>query len=164
MSLAARTREAVADRPFLVDALRAGVVNYTAVARFLDVEGDVDAVATALRRFADELPPYETAEREARVTMEGGLGEVADHGDALFVVGDTALAPTGGSLQGVLATGDVDAAALAAVLRQLSTAGVTVEAAGTAGDVLLVVVDRRSGADAVRTVEGTLEAVPNRDH
>jgi hypothetical protein len=164
MSLAARTREAVADRPFLVDALRAGVANYTAVARFLDVDGDVDAVATALRRFADELPAYETAGRETRVTMESGLGEVTDRDDALLVVGDSALAPTDGPLRGVLATGDVDAAALATVLRGLAAADVPVKAAGTAGDALLVVVNRRDGADAVRTVEGALGAVPNRDH
>jgi hypothetical protein len=164
MSLAARTREAAADRPFLVDALGAGVVNYTAAARFLDVDGDVDAVATALRRFADELPAYETEGRETRVTMQSGLGEVADPDDALLVVGDSALAPTGGSLRGVLATGHVDAPALATVLRRLSAANVSVEAAGTAGDALLVVVDSRDGADAVRTVEDALDAVPNRDH
>lgn len=164
MSLAARTREAAADRPFLVDALGAGVVNYTAAARFLDVDGDVDAVATALRRFADELPTYETEARETRVTMQSGLGEAADSEDALLVVGDSAIAPTGGSLRGVLVTGDVDHAALATVLRCLSTADVPVEAAGTAGDALLVVVDRHAGADAVRTVEDALEAVPTRDH
>jgi hypothetical protein len=164
MSLAARTREAAADRPFLVDALGAGVVNYTAAARFLDVDGDVDAVATALRRYADELPTYETEGRETRVTMQSGLGHAADPEDALLVVGDSALGPTGGSLRGVLATGDVGPAALATVLRRLSTADVPVEAAGTAGDALLVVVDRRAGADAVRTVEDAVEAVPARDH
>src|SRR6056297_2372029 len=55
MSVAAATREAVRDRPALYDALRAGVVNYTAAADALDVDGDREAIATALRRFAAEL-------------------------------------------------------------------------------------------------------------
>ena len=59
MSLASETRDAVRARPFLYDALRAGVVNYTAAARELDVDGEVDAVATALRRFAEELAEYD---------------------------------------------------------------------------------------------------------
>ncbi|MFT4958602.1 MAG: hypothetical protein ACI9EZ_001934, partial [Halobacteriales archaeon] len=55
MSLAERTREAARARPFLVEGLRAKVVNYTAAARFLDVDGEVDAVATALRRYGEGL-------------------------------------------------------------------------------------------------------------
>jgi len=43
MSVAERTRAAVREEPFLHDALRAGVVNYRAAARYLDV-GDEDAV------------------------------------------------------------------------------------------------------------------------
>ncbi|WP_135822565.1 DUF7523 family protein [Halostella litorea] len=160
MSLAERTRGAVAERPFLVDALRAGVCNYTATARFLDVDGDEDAVATALRRYAADLPAYETAGRDARVTMESGLGRVDDPADALLVAGGTALAPGEGLLTGVLAVGDVDAATLAAVLRRLESADVSVEAAATAGDALVVAVPRRAGADAVRTMEDALTAVP----
>ena len=49
MTVAAETREAVRDHPFLETALRAGVVNYTAAARFLDV-GEEEAVAAALRQ------------------------------------------------------------------------------------------------------------------
>ncbi|NHN48874.1 hypothetical protein G9464_14895 [Halostella sp. JP-L12] len=164
MSLAERTREAVRARPFLLDGLRAGVINYTAAARHLDVDGDADAIATALRRFAEELPTYETDARTARVTMESGLGRTDDAASALLVVGDAAMAPTGGSLTGVLATGDVDPPALATVLRRLAATGVTVEAAATADDALLVVVERRASADAVRTVEDALGEVPDRDY
>ncbi|PSQ29016.1 hypothetical protein BRD03_01670 [Halobacteriales archaeon QS_9_68_17] len=164
MSLAERTREAVRERPFLLDGLRADVVNYTAAARHLDVDGDVDAVATALRRFAEELPAYETDGRSVRVSMESGVGRAEGAADALLVLGDAALAPTGGSMTGVLATGDVDAGALSAVLRRLATTGVEVEAAAVAGDALLVTVERRAGADAVRTVEDALEEVPDRNY
>ncbi|MFW6317667.1 MAG: DUF7523 family protein, partial [Halorubrum sp.] len=93
MSLAAETRRAVAEHPFLLAALRAGVVNFTAAARFLEVDGETDAVATALRRYADDLPAYETASREARVTMQSGIGPVESLEDALLAVGGTALGP-----------------------------------------------------------------------
>ncbi|MFB6308088.1 MAG: hypothetical protein ABEH35_02050 [Haloarculaceae archaeon] len=154
-SLAETTREAVRERPFLYDALRAGVVNYTAAARYLDVEGETDAVATALRRFADELPDLSREGGDARVSMESGLGET-DTDDPLLSVGGTGYAAGAGSLTGLVATGDVTAADLRDVLGRLAAADVGVEAAGTAGDALVVVVGRRDGPDALRIVEGAL--------
>jgi len=155
MSLAAATREAVRKRPFLYDALRAGVVNYTAAARTLDIEGDTDAVATALRRFADELDEDPTHERRASVSIQSGLGR-ADDGAALLVVGDTRLAEGGGSLTGIVGSGDVSAAALGDVLGRLRAADIGVEAAGVGDETLVVVVARRGGPDALRVVEGAV--------
>lgn len=163
MSLASRTREAVRRHPFLYDGLRAGVVNYTAAARYLDLGvDDHEAVVAALRRYAEDLPGHDPAGAEARVSMESGLGEVdrPAPGDALLTVGDTALVPGEGTLTGVLATGDVDAGVLGHVLGHLRAEDVTVTAAGVGGDALLVVVDRRAGADAVRAVEGALTTAP----
>ena len=179
MTLAEATREAARRRPFLLGALRAGVVNYTAAARFLseEVGGDPESVATALRRFAESLPDHETDDRRARVSMRSGLGEVdgvveardasddgenVDVADPLLVVGDTALAPDTGSLTGVVATGDVDAAALVHALGRLDAAEVAVRAAGVADETLVVAVERRDGPDAVRIVEDALDAVPTR--
>ncbi|MFB6142596.1 MAG: hypothetical protein ABEJ30_04555 [Halorientalis sp.] len=152
MSLAERTRAAVRAHPFLHEALRAGVVNYTAAARFLDLEGE--AAVAALRRYAEDLPAYEPPTADARVTMQSGLAETAE--DPLLVVGDSTYGPDGGSLTAVLATGEVDATALARVLGRLRAEEVPVEAAGVAGASLLVVVGRREGADALRTVEDAL--------
>lgn len=164
MSLAEETREAARERPFLLAALGSGVVNYTAAARHLGdaVDGDVESVATALRRFAESLPEREVAARDARVSMESGLGRVADAGveEPLLSVGDTALAPGEGSLTAVVAEADVDASALAHVLRRLTDADVGVEAAGVGDDALVVVVERRDGANAVRVVESAMERVP----
>ena len=164
MSLAEDARAAVRRHPFLLTALRAGVVNYTAAARFLDAEvggdADRDAVATALRRFAESLPEYDAADRRVRVSMRSGLGETDDPDDALLAVGGAALAPGEGSLTGVLAEGDVDAAALSAVLGRLLAEEVDVVAAGVGGDALCVAVERRDGPDAVRAVESALERVP----
>jgi hypothetical protein len=159
MSLAAATREAVRRRPFLHAALRAGVVNYTAAARYLadEVGDDTDAISTALNRFADEMPDYRTDARDARVAMRSGLGESDD--DPLLVVGDTGFSPDSGSLTAVVVTGDVDAVALSHAIACLTTTGVDVVAAAIA-ESLVVVVERRDGANAVRAVEDALDSVP----
>ena len=164
MSLASETREAVRARPFLSTALRAGVVNYSAAAALLDLDGDSEAVATALRRFAEDLPAYGPESRQAAVRMRSDVGRVSADTDAepLLSVGDAGFAPDvdGGRLTAVVAVGAVDAAALATVLGRLSTAEVSVEAAGVAEESLVVVVPRRDGAGAVRAVEDALERVP----
>lgn len=160
MTLASETRDAVRKRSFLREALRAGVLNYSAAARFLDVgEDDEEAVVAALRRYAEELPEYAEADRSARVTMESGL-EPGPPADALVVVGDTALVAGTGSSTGVQATGDVDPTTLGHVLQRLTDADVAVEAAAATDGYLLVVVGRRDGADTVRLLEDALETVP----
>lgn len=158
MSLAAETRAAVRRRPFLHDALRAGVVNYAAAARMLDVGSDEEAVAVALRRFAEDLPPSEPVDADVRVTMHGGLRPTTT--DPLLRVGDHGFSPGGGPLTGVLATGSVAPRGLAHVLDLLRTHGVDVTAAGVAGEALIVVVPRRNGAAAVRHVEDGLGPDP----
>jgi len=160
MTLAADTREAVRRHPFLHDALRAGVVNYSAAARFLDVDGETDAVVAALRRYADDLPDYERPGSGPPVSMRSGVGLAGrgegEPGDALLAVGDTALVPDAGSLTAIVATGEVEAADLRVALGRLETAEVAVEAAAVGDDSLVVVVDRRDGPDALRAVEDAL--------
>jgi hypothetical protein len=156
MTLAADTREAVRRNPFLYDALRAGVVNYSAAARFLDVDGETDAMVAALRRFAEDLPDYERPGSGPPVNMQSGVG-AGDPADALLVVGDLALVPDAGSLTTITAGGTGDAVALRQVLGRLKTAEVHVEAAAVGGDSLVVVVGRRDGPDALRAVEDALK-------
>ncbi|WP_126664658.1 DUF7523 family protein [Haloterrigena salifodinae] len=162
MSLAAETRRTAEEHPFLVTALRAGIVNYTAAARFLEVDGETDAIATALRRYAEELSAYETDSRDVRVRMESGIGSVDGDAEALLTVGEAAFAPDGGDGDhtAIVAAGAVDASALAAVLRRLSLEEITPIAAGVGEGSLLVVVDRLAGANALRAVEDALAAVP----
>ncbi|MFB6164232.1 MAG: hypothetical protein ABEJ31_03645 [Haloarculaceae archaeon] len=157
MSLAAETRRAVRSHPFVYEGLRAGILNYAAAARFLDV-GDTDAVVAALRRYAEELPDPTERDRSLRVTMHSGVGPVEATEEALLVVGDTAFAADGGDATAVVATGDVDADLLARVLGQCSAADVAVEAAGIGADALVLVVGRRDGPDAVRLIEATDES------
>ncbi|EMA62588.1 DUF7523 family protein, partial [Halorubrum kocurii] len=117
----------------------------------------------------EELPDYATAERAASVSMRSGVGVVdgggsdaagdADDVSPLLRVGGATVVPDGRDTA-ILATGDVDTGALAAVLRRLDAADVSVAAAGVAGDAFVVVVERRDGATAVRVVEDALTAVP----
>lgn len=160
MSLAADTRAAVRAEPFMLAALRAGVVNYRAAADHLALDGDPEAVATALRRFADDLPDHETRTRRAQVVMQSGLTRDPDPGDALLAVGDVGFGDGDGSYTALTATGDVDAAALAHCLERLDTGDVGVAAAGVGEGALVVVVDRRDGPNALRVLEDALESVP----
>lgn len=161
MSLAERTRAAVRREPFLLEGLRAGVVNYAAAARFLDVGdsdvddsviGDHDAVVAALRRFADDLENYEPATGRPSVRMERGFGP-GEPGDAPLVIGDQALAPDAGSATAIVARGEVSGGVLARVLGCLEAATIEVEAAAVGSDTLWVIVDGRAGPDALRVVE-----------
>lgn len=155
MSLAADTRAAVRARPFLYDALRAGVVNYTATARFLDV-GDEEAVAAALRRYAADLPPPDHPDGEVRLSMQSGLTHTDDPASAILVVNDIALAADDGELTAVQATGDVGPDTLGRTLRRLTIEGVTVVATGATAGSVLVVVSSRAGADTLRLLEGAV--------
>lgn len=155
MSLAAATREAVRERPFLHDALRAGVVNYTAAARYLDI-GEVEPVAAALRRYAEELDPA-AGPGTVRVTMESGLGECSGSGEGMLRVGETAFVPGEGSFTGVLGTGDVSPTALRHVLGRCGVNDIEVHAAGVTAESVLLVVGRRDGPDAVQGMEAVFE-------
>ncbi|WP_049984849.1 DUF7523 family protein [Halobellus rufus] len=173
MSLAAETRAAVRARPWLLRALRAGVVNYAAAAESLDVDGDTDSVATALRRFADDLPEPDATTRDVTVRMRSGVGLAGvdvEHGDSkaspeteaetLLSVGESAIVTADGSLTAIVVNGEVDPSALSTVVDRLAAENVVVDAAGVAGGELVVVVPRRDGANALRHVESALEAVP----
>jgi len=172
MSLAAETREAVRRRPVLYDALRAGIVNYTAAAESLDIDGDTEAVATALRRFGESLSAEnadaegdasEAADRSLTVRMESSISRIdtdarlAVDGIGFGTNADAApaadVADESPSLTAIQATGEIDSDLLATVLDRLRIADIEVAAAGVADDALVVVVPRRSGATALRLVE-----------
>jgi hypothetical protein len=159
MTVAERTREAVRSRPFLYDALAAGVVNYSAAAETLALDAETDAVTAALRRFGDELDEA-NFEPDARVTMRRGLSTIngVDTADAepLLHIAGTSLHDDSGDLAAVVARGSVDALALERALGRLRTADVTVEVAGVGRDALVAAVPSRETAAAVRAVEDAL--------
>jgi hypothetical protein len=151
MSLAAETREAVRERPVLYDALRAGVVNYTAAAETLDIDGDREAIATALRRFTESLSENtdEPTDRSLTVRMDRSVDP--DELDAVPSTVETAGVDD--AVTAVRARGGVDAEMLATVCDRLRIAEIDILAASVAADLLVVVVPQRAGVDTLRTVE-----------
>jgi hypothetical protein len=161
MSLAERTRDAVRSEPFLYDALRAGVVNYSATAQWLDVDGDEDAIATALRRYAGELPDLEHTDCDCQIRMQNNVTLVegeATTAKPLFTIDGRSLVQ-GGDLCALVAYGAVDARALAHALDRVGLADIDVEAAGVGADRLLLVVPDRDGGTALQVVEEALDTV-----
>ena len=155
MSLAANAREKAREHPFIYGALEAGVLNYSAAARFLDI-GDEESVAAALRRYGEELS-YEPPEGSARVTMETGLGRSSDGRGLLTVDGD-GFVPGEGSLTAVLATGEISLRRFRGALARCEAEEIEPHAAGVTDEAFLIVVDRRDGPDALRVVESVCEA------
>lgn len=160
MSLAAETRRAVGEHPFLVSGLRAGVINVTAAARFLDIDGEVDAIAAALRRYADDLPPYASMGYDARITMHRGIGPTDADDDPILVVGSTALGKSNGDSTALLVTGSVDAWALSAILDRFEIDNIEPSAVGLGGETIAIVVSGHDSANALRAIEGVLSEVP----
>lgn len=159
MTLAAETREAVDDHPFLRRALRAGVLNYSAAARFLELSEDESAVVAALRRYEEELPPLELTESEVRLSMHSGVGPTAE--DPLLSVGDTSLGPDGGTDTAIVGRGEVGPGAMRTVLDALSIADIEALAAATGEGQFVVVVPGTEGASALRTIERALSGRPD---
>ncbi|MFB6134633.1 MAG: hypothetical protein ABEJ55_06560 [Halanaeroarchaeum sp.] len=153
-SLAERARTAADAHPFVRDGLRAGIVNFSQAARFLDVDGEEEAVATALRRYAERLPPIEVPDGSVRVSMEREVGRGG--GDLLAVDGVEFGSGDGGSTA-IQAVGAVDARFVATVLSRLDATIETVEAVAHADDVLVVIVPSRDATTVLTTVEDVAE-------
>ncbi len=151
MTVASDTRAAVRAHPFLYDGLRAGIINYTAAARFLDI-GETEAVGAALRRYAEELDEYEQETGRASVSMHSGVAK-SDDSDGLLTIGETTFTADGGDYTAVTASGEFEATLLGTILNRLRTAEIDVIAAGGTAGSATVVVDRRAAPDAVRIVE-----------
>lgn len=147
-SLAAATRRAVDESPFLREALRAGVVNFAAAARYLDVEGDEEAIATALRRYATELPEIGEDPGDRRVRMESGVDPTI-----LEVNGDRPALQDDDSATAIIATGDLDSRFFGQILLLLETRDIPVEGAGMVAGTGLVIVPREHGSGALRLIE-----------
>jgi hypothetical protein len=175
MSLAAETRAAVRRRPLLYDGLRAGIINYTAAAESLALDGDREAVATALRRFAAELSddePTSTASGDRSITVRLHSNcESVEAPDTLLAVdgagiglpaetstGDPEVVDTDGQTA-LRVTGDVDARLLSTILDRFRIAEISVAATGLMAETMVVVVPRRDGPTAVQLIESVAENV-----
>jgi len=139
MSLAAETRRAVDRHPFLRPPCKPASPTAPPLPVISISMARSTLLRTALRRYAEELLTYETESRDVRVRMSVGFGPL-DGGDergtstagdgAIVTVGGTAFGPRGGDRTAIVATGDVDTAALAAVLARLSLEDIFAERGG----------------------------------
>lgn len=155
MSTAAETRQAVRAHPFLLEALRAGVLNYRAAARFLAID-DVDAGAAALRRLGEELSPFESVQPELRVRMESGIGPVESDEEAMLSLSTTRLGQTDGPETAIIAEGSLDTAYVARILARIAEADIDPIAMGYSPGYLVIVVERAAGPTTVRCVEASV--------
>ncbi|MFB6113179.1 MAG: hypothetical protein ABEJ58_03630 [Halodesulfurarchaeum sp.] len=160
-SLAAVTRDAVDQQPFLRRALRAGVLNVAATARYLDVDGDPDSIATAIRRYGEELPPLGGTDRNVRVTMTRLENDLPVHIDGETFADGTRerrkleSETDTNDAAAIQATGEVGPRFLGTVLHRLATEDVPVIETAMQESILVVVVPRRHGATTVRVLEET---------
>lgn len=153
-SLAEETRTAVDEQPFVRMALRAGVLNVAAAARYLDVEGGSSSIATAIRRYGEDLPDLEPDEGTIRVRMEQGVGAELLIVDGSPVAPETTSDSTDRSRTAIIASGDVGPRFLGTVLLRLDIERIPLAGVGLREGVAVVIVPRRYGASALRIVEG----------
>lgn len=154
-SIADRTRRAVRERPFLHAALRAGVLNYQAAARSLDVDGAGDAIATALRRYAADLPPAPSATPTVRMRRNVSLVEDTTE-PGLLTVGSTSVRTDGDGDATALLLEGTDIRGFARVTLALDLAESTPLAAAIADGTAVLVVSGDVGTRALRTVESVV--------
>lgn len=155
MSIAERTRTAAQRHPFLIEALRSGVLNYTAAARFLDI-GETDAVAAALRRYAEDLPAASHSDADIKLRMITGVGKTDDTNDSLLVIDGESFATGIGELTAIVADGPIPMRGYVRALWRLEESSIPIRASGTSEQGLIVVTDRNGGPNALRIVEESL--------
>lgn len=174
MSLAAETRAAARAHPWLMTALRAGIVNYRAAASFLDIDGDSDSVARALRRFADTLDEFTSTDISGvTVRMHHGVDIVSDdcgvvqqqdesESDILLRVTDDCILTTDGRLSAIIVNNisEISISAFMTALGCVQTEEITITAAGSTRDIFIIVVPREEGANALRSIEAALTVIP----
>ena len=153
MSVAAATREAIRAHPFLLDAMRLDILNFTAAARFLDV-GETEAVAAALRRMSADLSPAHSTSDELRVRMDRGI-EAVDREEALLQIGEVGFGRGDGPHTGITVTGASDARTVGTILLRLANADIELIAVASTSKQFILIVPSASAATTIRCVEET---------
>lgn len=139
MSLAASTRRKVKNTPYLYDALRAGIVNYSAAARMLDLEGEDTAVSVSLQRLSKDLSPLEMSSVDANITINSD--EVKQRVK-------------------ILIEGGVDAKILSHLILVCHMNEIHVREASMEDKKINIVVGWKDGPNSLRLIEMALRSVP----
>ena len=159
MNTAAATRAAVDRLPWLRRGLRAGLLNAAAVAEWLEMPADTEAVAAALRRYGADLDPLTAEAPAVTVRMRAGLTHGDGDDERLLEVLGTPIGGSGGGLTALVCTGEVDPQVLAVCIDRLTAGSVVVDAAGVVDETAVIAVPTRDGPAALRMIEATLATV-----
>jgi hypothetical protein len=159
MNTAATTRAAVDRLPWLRRGLRAGLLNAAAVAGWLDLPGDPESVAAAVRRYGADLEPLAADTPSVTVRMRAGLGHGDTADDRILEVLGASIGGSGEGLTALVCTGDVDPQMLALCIDRLSVGSIVVDAAGVLDQTAVIAVPSRDGPAALRMIEDTLAAI-----
>lgn len=147
-SVTDRTREALYERPALVDALEAGVLNLSATARHLELDdADPEAIATALRRLRDEIDRSTPTEPD-RVRIDQGDTDI----DTDISVADRRANPAADGTAAIRVEG-IDATHHRRVIDRLQVRSIPVHAAGYVDDTAIYHVPRDATHAALRACE-----------
>lgn len=157
MSLASRARSEVDRYPFLRRGLQAGVINYTAAARFLDIDGDIDAVATALRRYANELDDPRFSDRTVAIRMQSGVDLRTETDDRLLVVDDVGVESDGGPYTAISVSGAIEIDRYRRALAILDAEGIETVASGISDETMVVITPNQQAARAVDVIEAVMQ-------
>ena len=139
MSLAAITRREVRKTPYLYDAIRAGIVNYSAAARMLDLEGQDAGVSASLQRLSKELRPLEMVRIDANITISSD--ETKQQAK-------------------VAVEGPVDAKILSHLILVCHMNGICIIEASILMGEIEIVVEWKDGPNSLRLIERALESIP----
>ncbi len=144
MSLASRTRETVKKYPCIHEALRAGVINYSAAARYLPISGDTEAIASALRRYGEQLDNQTDQYFDLSITMHTS-----------YPLQLTDLPPTieKDSVTWLCVSGDITPIVVGSLLLGCKSHEIPVHAVSANERTAVICVPRTSGATALRCIE-----------
>lgn len=159
MSTAERTRAALRRHPFVALALRAGILNYRATARYLDC-GDADAVAAALRREHAAATDLDVSDLGVRVRLARNVDPDALAADGHPVLGHGIDAS---SVSTVTVAGTLGSAFVPLALLGLAVHGIDIHAHVATAERAVFVVGDHEGASALRAIEEVASAVPTID-
>ena len=139
MSLASDTRREVKNIPYLCEALRAGIINYSATGRSLGLEGEDTAISVSLQRLRNELPPLKVINVEANIPISSDES---------------------GKQSKILVEGDINAKVLSHLILICHINEVLIEEIRMVKSRIEVVVEWRDGPNALRLIELSLKSVP----
>lgn len=160
MTVAEETRTKLEAHHFLYLGLRAGVLNYSAVARFLESE-DIETAAAALRRYSESVDSFSTDTIDSTIRMHSGVSPGSS--EPVVTIGRTEYGGSGGEFTALVSNSQIGSGPLGAILQRLDIVGISVEAVSSDSEGFAVVVPRTDGPAALRCIEETAVPVDSND-